>query len=180
MINKKTNPKLQHRLGKGFWKNATPDQKLIRYREMFDDKVIENDEGCWGWKSFLNSTGSGMLGVVGSMISAYRLSYILHKGPIPQGLLVLHKCHNRICTRPDHLYLGTNKDNTRDMIEAGRNRFSKQHSLLCTKLNPEKVSIIKRLLREGELTQQVIANKFGVSRGTVQDIKRNKMWRNIE
>ncbi len=173
---KKGDPHLGHSKGTGFWANATQEQKIEKYRQMFDDRVIRSN-GCWGWKSFINSTGCGMLGVTGHMVSAYRCSWILYRGPIPEGKLVLHKCHNRVCSNPDHLYIGTNKDNTRDMIEAGRQDFCKQKSKLA-KLNPEKVKEIKEMLRDGK-SQHSIAKIYNVSRGTIQDIFRLKSWRNI-
>lgn len=158
-----------------FWRTATWEQKLERYKEMFEEKVIKK-EGCWGWKSFINSTGCGMMGPNGHILSAYRASWLIHKGEILEGLKVLHKCHNRVCSNPEHLYIGTCKDNTRDMIEAGRGKFNQQNSK-NTKLNLEQAREIKKLLVEG-LTWKSIAEKFGVSQGTVQDIKRNRMWRN--
>lgn len=173
----KGDARLSHRLGESFWKTATEAEKMEHYSQMFESKVIKNEEGCWGWKSFINSTGCGMIGSRDNLISAYRFSYMFHKGPIPSGLCILHICHDRVCSRPDHLYAGTNKDNSRDMLEAGRGNFCKQNSKNA-KLNIEKVKLIKQLLIEG-ISQQKIANKFEVSRGTIQNIKENVTWKDI-
>jgi HNH endonuclease len=167
---------LKHRLGKGFWKNATYEQKLERYKQLYESKVIKQD-GCWGWNSFLDNTGSGKVGSRGYIISAYRLNWILYNGPIPEGKLVLHKCHNRACSRIEHLYIGTNKDNTRDMLEAGRGNFCKQNSKNA-KLDKDKVMIIKQMLKD-KVSQHNIAKEFNVSRGSIQDIHRNKSWKDI-
>ena len=159
-----------------FWDKATEEEKMIRYLKMFEEKV-ERKDGCWGWNSFIDSTGSGQIGSRNHIISAYRLSWLIHKGSIPKGLMVLHKCHNRACTNPAHLYTGTAKDNTRDMLIAERGKFNQQSSKR-TKLTLDQAKEIKLLLAITELSQYEIAKKFNVGRGTVQDIKRNKMWRN--
>jgi len=159
---------------KSFWKEASDEQKLEKLRQLFEKHVVKKD-GCWGWNSFLDSTGAGKVGSREHAISHYRLSYILFKGPIINNLLVLHKCHNRACSNPEHLYLGTNKDNTRDMIVAGRQNFSKQNSK-NVKLNPEKARKIKELLNIN-VSYREIAQEFGVSQGTIQNIKFKKTWK---
>jgi hypothetical protein len=159
-----------------FWATANEEEKISRYKEMFDRKVIKRD-GCWGWRNPAGSSGYGYLGPNGYVVNAHRLSWIIHNGPIPENLWVLHKCNNPICSNPDHLYLGTPKDNTRDMILAGRSNRNMQSSKNA-KLTLEQAKEIKILLATTDLSQYEIAKKFNVGRGTVQDIKRNKMWRN--
>ena len=79
---------------------------------------------CWEWKASKGHDGYGHIGVGGRedfrVVQSHRLSWELTAGPIPQGLLVLHRCHNRGCVNPGHLYLGTNADNVRDKIASGR------------------------------------------------------------
>jgi hypothetical protein len=159
-----------------FWALATEEEKMIRYKKMFEEKVIRK-EGCWGWKSFVTSSGYGSLGSRKNLVNAHRISWIIHNGSIPDNLWVLHKCNNPICTNPDHLYIGTPKDNTRDMILSGRAVYNQQSSKNA-KLTLDQAKEIKLLLATTELSQYEIAKKFNVGRGTVQDIKRNKMWRN--
>lgn len=159
-----------------FWDTATEEHKIIRYKEMFENKVIKK-EGCWGWKGVPGKSGYGHIGSYRNLITAHRLSWIIHNEPIPEGFWVLHKCHNPICSNPNHLYLGTAKDNTQDMFEAGRGNRSRQNSK-NSKLTLEQAKEIKILLATTKLSQYEIAKKFNVGRGTVQDIKRNKSWRN--
>lgn len=99
---------------------ATPP--AIRFARFF-----ERSGGCWNWLGGLfKETGYGKFnagkGENGKTITAYahRVSYELHTGPIPEGMQVLHRCDNPRCVRPDHLFLGTQLDNMRDMIAKGR------------------------------------------------------------
>jgi hypothetical protein len=109
---------------KGFWKTATEEQKRERLAKEYNDRVIKQD-GCWDWKTPLMRNGytkiqTGRMKIIGG----HRVSWIIHKGEIPEGLFVLHKCDNPKCTNPDHLFLGTHTDNVRDMIKKGRSKFN--------------------------------------------------------
>ena len=71
---------------------------------------------CWRWQGGHNEDGYGRF----RKQSTHRRSYELANGPIPQGLNILHRCHCRDCINPAHLYAGTQADNARDRVEAGR------------------------------------------------------------
>ena len=101
--------------------NASP----MNYR--FWNKV--NKEGqihfilrtkCWIWTAHKYPKGYGQFGFNGKVTAAHRVSWILHYGPIPEGLLVCHRCDNPSCVNPEHLFLGTAKDNAEDMGRKGR------------------------------------------------------------
>ncbi len=87
-------------------------------------KHVHKTDSCWLWTASVNDKGYGQLfvGVGKSPLRAHRVSWELHRGLIPIGLLVLHHCDNPPCVRPDHLFLGTYKDSTQDMISKGRQR----------------------------------------------------------
>lgn len=101
-------------------KRGTPAERL--WRAVRRGKPDE----CWEWMKFVNSHGYGMLAILTVKgrrpILAHRLSWIISHGD-PGTLCVLHKCDNRKCVNPAHLFLGTRPDNTRDMIAKGRQKW---------------------------------------------------------
>lgn len=103
------------------------DQKLLAH-ERFAKRYAVDDAGCWNW---LGATAAGY-GVIaterGRQENAHRFSYRAHVGPIPDGAYVCHRCDNKLCVRPDHLFVGTAKDNMRDAVSKGRQARGAQHS----------------------------------------------------
>lgn len=81
---------------------------------------VEKTETCWLWIGALSDNGYGRLHVHRRSLSVHRLSYVIHRGAIPEGQYVLHHCDRRACIRPDHLFLGTHLDNINDMLQKKR------------------------------------------------------------
>ena len=90
--------------------------------------AVEKDEytNCWNWKKSINKRGYGQMNIEGKPKEMHRISYKTFVGDIPTGLNVLHKCDNRKCINPEHLWIGTQKENIQDMISKGRRRKPKE------------------------------------------------------
>jgi len=139
---------------------------------------VEKTEGCWLWRgSVLQRSGYGRIMVGGKTIIASRYSYMLHHGTISDDVFVLHTCDNRICVRPDHLFLGTQADNMADCKRKGRNVFGiRQHS---AKLTEAKVIEIRQRYATGSISQEKLAREYGVSQPLVGCIVRREMWKHV-
>ena len=94
-------------------------KRRYAWPDWFWRKVTKSD-GCWEWTGSCGAKGYGQVGVKGKNLRTHRVSWELTNGKIPEQLIVCHHCDNPKCVRPDHLFLGTNKDNTQDMLSKGR------------------------------------------------------------
>lgn len=87
---------------------------------LHENSMPEPNSGCWLWLLSVDGKGHGKMSGSHRTRSAHRVSWRLHRGPIPAGICVCHKCDVRSCVNPDHLFLGTHQDNVLDMIAKGR------------------------------------------------------------
>jgi len=97
---------------------------IMTAEERFWSKISKT-ESCWSWTGTIMKHGYGMLSIGGKFRLAHRYSWELFNGHIPDGLYALHHCDNPLCVRPDHLFIGTQKDNIMDMMAKGRHRSQK-------------------------------------------------------
>lgn len=153
-----------------------PDYPLNeKSRVRFFAKVRKTD-GCWIWTGSHISTGYGSFEFPEGSQLAHRVAYVIAYGST-HGMCVLHRCDNRSCVRPEHLFLGTPKDNTHDMIEKGRFARGELHG--CAKLTEASVVKIKRLIEAG-LTNVAIASRFGVTDKNISLIRRGVHWTHVK
>jgi hypothetical protein len=163
----------------------SPGQPMLRgpgrgRQANFDDLWIgEPNSGCWLWVGSVNfdSRGDryGRRVHEGRFWRAHRLSFVLHRGPIPDGLWVLHRCDTPLCVNPQHLFLGTVTDNNADMTQKGRRRSAEGEAAGNSKLTAEQVVEI----RTSPGSHANIAARFGVSPTTIGRIQNGEGWRSV-
>ena len=110
---------------------------LDKVLSKIEERIIVDDSGCWNWTKGLSESGYGVLRFLGFMSRAHRISYLCHYKKSPGNLLVCHKCDNKLCVNPHHLFLGTHKENTHDMFKKGRAVFSRtERNKFCWRGHP--------------------------------------------
>lgn len=133
--------------------------------------VLKTDN-CWLWQGTLDRNGYGIFRVGGHRTvsrMAHKLVYVIHKGEIPAGKVLMHSCDNPQCVNPHHLTPGTQKENIQDAIQKGRMLVGEKNGQ-C-KLTDEQVREIYQLAHSGNYTQKEIGKMFGVSQVIVSQIK---------
>ena len=144
--------------------------------------------GCWMWTGTVSTSRHGeqfdhgtlnMKREDGQWIPepAYRVAWRLYVGEIPAGMCVCHKCDNRMCVNPAHLFVGTHRDNSLDMTRKGRHpvfRIGSSHRF--AKLNEEKV----RAILASDETLNELAERFGVSIGAIGHVRKRRTWRHVQ
>lgn len=128
---------------------------------------------CWIWTGARCSNGYGEMSVNCKHVNTHRIAWKLRFGPIPDDLSVLHRCDNRGCCRPDHLFLGTDLDNQRDCVAKGRSNRGEAHGL--AKLTWVIVREMRRLYAAG-IDNVEIGRRFGVNPRYVWEITTGKRW----
>lgn len=129
---------------------------------------------CWLWKGAHGKRGHGYVNNSEFQSTAHRASWVIHRGDIPSLMCVLHKCDNPPCVNPDHLFLGTELDNVRDMIAKGRKK-------------PPRITYPRRILTDAQIveirasseTNRTLADRYGVTRLTISSVRNFRCWKNV-
>jgi hypothetical protein len=144
--------------------------------------IPEPNSGCWLWLGACDTWGYGVTNITPppgrkrARDLAHRLSYKAHKGAIPEGAFVRHRCDNPKCVNPDHLDAGTPRDNSADMVRRMRSCFGARNGQ--AKLTDENILAIKEALLAGQKVKDVAA-KFGVTDFRIYQIRRGEGWRHV-
>jgi hypothetical protein len=160
---------------------------IDRYPEVlarFESSYIRTRQrkSCWVWTStFYTPRGKEPRAVFHARFRqgrryrahASRFAWVFYRGPIPEGAQVLHRCDNPMCVNPNHLFLGTQLDNIRDMLAKGRN--VKGTGVPQAKLTPEQVLAIRKDLRP----HSVIARDYGMAQTVISRVIRGRNWRHL-
>ena len=112
-----------------------PDVSITKMQNRIEKwSIPEPMTGCWYWIGSIGNSGYGKTRFDHSNdFSAHRISYLAFRGVIPEGMCVLHRCDVRLCVNPSHLFLGTKKDNSRDMVAKGRHKHFARFKTTCPK-----------------------------------------------
>lgn len=156
---------MRDRRGSALWRGLTQEQRFWSH--------VDTTGECWVWIASTRSFGYGHLHFDGCSQAAHRVSWQLHNGPIPDGLLVLHRCDNPRCVNPDHLFLGTDADNVADKLAKGRGVWGE--TVGRSKLTSDQVLAIDCDPR----AHSAIAEEYGLAHSTVSRIKNRRRWKRL-
>ena len=136
-------------------------------------KKVHKTESCWLWIGGKFDSGYGLYKVQSLTMRAHRVSWMVNVGPIPQGMCVCHDCpggDNPLCVRPDHLWIGTSPENTKDKMNKGRHRYQFGENHYAAKLSDQDVVNIRSRLGTRRGIQASIAREYGVSTSLISAI----------
>jgi len=150
---------------------------LLSLSELMARTTMSSD-GCWNWNGALNTSGYAWMSYLGRSRIVSRVAWELENGPISVGLCVLHRCDNRKCINPSHLFLGDNLTNQRDMIAKGRGRKAFGSRSGVAKLNEQLVVQMREAYSLGS-TPTDIARQHGLPRSTVWHALNKRTWRHV-
>jgi hypothetical protein len=137
-----------------------------------------NPNDCWEWQGCINDNGYGIFWYK-VVIRSHRFSYLLNKGPIENGLCVCHKCDNPSCVNPEHLFLGTQGENMKDMMTKGRAVAPKGENHSFAKLTESQVKEIREKYASGNYLQRQLCIEYNISQAAISAITRRKIWKDI-
>ena len=165
--------------------NNIPDE----LRTVAEAKLAANinksggSDACWPWTAGTRQFGHGQIQFNGRNWLPHRLAFILENGPISNNLCVLHRCDHPPCCNPRHLFTGTRKDNSEDMVAKGRwtKRFHHRGVTHANAgLTDDQVREIRSLYTTKKWTQTSLAKRFGISQSSVSYIILRRHWAHIQ
>jgi hypothetical protein len=149
------------------------------------ERVVARESGCWEWTGATTGRGYGSIKATtphtGKVDYVHRLVCVLCVGEIPTGQQALHRCDNPACCRPEHLFIGTQKDNVADMDAKKRRRVVSPpgEDAGASKLTEEQVMEIRSRAAAGECTDGKMAREYRIHHATLRRIVTRKTWKHV-
>ena len=141
-------------------------------------RLVDRSGECWEWTAAKDRNGYGLFTEQpGSQVVAHRYAYRITHGEIPAGRFICHSCDNPSCVNPAHLWLGTAAENMHDMVQKGRSLTGERHP--ARKLSEADVVEIRRRYASDDITQQQLADEYGVHQTHISEIVRGVRWGHI-
>lgn len=159
---------------------AKETQPLSPYHaELFWKKVdILGPDDCWTWRGYVNNMGYGQYCVFGDKPKgSHRLAYALTNGPVPAGANVCHRCDTPLCVNPNHLFLGTQKDNIHDMGEKGRQATGERNG--NSKMTADRIRTLREDYSKGVTDFNALGKRHGCSDVWAAKVVRRKVWNGV-
>jgi hypothetical protein len=163
------------------------NEQLGRFWEKVE---VRGPDECWEWRASRLPTGYGLFWVHGlgppptikdrgwgRMMGAHRACWLLHHGEIPEGMEICHRCDNRACVNPAHLFLGTHAENVADCVQKGRLYDRRGAANPRAKLSPASVAEIRSRHAAGETNKSALGREYGVSDTAIHAVVNGRHWR---
>ncbi len=158
----------------------TWSRRPLPVAERLHRRTEKSDNGCWLWRGYLKPNGYGTIGRNGASAYTHRVAWEVANGPVPDGMMVLHRCDVRNCVRAEHLFLGTCQDNHDDMDAKGRRVIGDRRGEIngATHLSMNDVIDIRTLEAFGA-SRKRLAAEFGLSKSGLHGILTRVTWRHV-
>lgn len=150
-----------------------PEMRGQTLEQRFSEKIVIAESGCHEWTGCLAENGYGMLHLDGRTAYAHRVAFEMAHGPIPSGGQIMHSCDNRRCVNPEHISLGSFRENMADMVSKSRQALGIKNA--HAKLTEEEVKLIRSL----NGTNAAVAKRFKVSASLVSLIRNRRNWKHV-
>lgn len=137
---------------------------------------VRSEAECWDYLGGKDDRKYGLFQFEGNTVRAHRVSYSIFNGPIPEGLVVRHLCHNTSCCNPSHLAVGTHQDNADDMTAAGRQVRGVRNN--TAKLTETQVLEIRKF-KGHKMSGEILGRLYGITRQHANLLRRGKFWPHI-
>lgn len=160
----------------GAWRSDNYQSPVVERMKRYTAPPDAN--GCMLWLGAEKACGYGGIRINKRNLRVHRAAWELAHGPIPEGVFVCHTCDVPACVNPDHLFLGTPADNTRDCMNKGRGLRGEQKPQ--HKLTEDRVREIRRQYADGGVSQRTLARRYRVGRATIRGVVDGATWRHID